>query len=236
MQLVMFDIDGTLTETMKVDEECFVRSFVEVFGFTDIDAEWSHYPHVTDSGIFHAVYASRIGRPPTALDVSRFRRHFIELLAAASSRTPFAPVAGADRLLSRLARGASHRVSLATGSWRDSARLKMASAGMCFDDHPAASADDALERESIMELSKQRADEWYGGPFAGTVYVGDGVWDARACRAVGIPFIGIGSGARAARLSSEGAVRVFRDFSEDGLFLETLDGLSRKSYGTKHRD
>ena len=22
----MFDIDGTLTETMKVDEECFVRS------------------------------------------------------------------------------------------------------------------------------------------------------------------------------------------------------------------
>jgi beta-phosphoglucomutase-like phosphatase (HAD superfamily) len=37
MQLVMFDIDGTLTETMKVDEECFVRSFAEVFGFTDID-------------------------------------------------------------------------------------------------------------------------------------------------------------------------------------------------------
>jgi hypothetical protein len=26
MHLVMFDIDGTLTETMKVDEECFVRS------------------------------------------------------------------------------------------------------------------------------------------------------------------------------------------------------------------
>jgi beta-phosphoglucomutase-like phosphatase (HAD superfamily) len=47
MHLVMFDIDGTLTETMKVDEECFVRSFAEVFGFTDIDADWSHYPHVT---------------------------------------------------------------------------------------------------------------------------------------------------------------------------------------------
>ncbi|PYJ97596.1 MAG: HAD family hydrolase, partial [Verrucomicrobia bacterium] len=27
----MFDIDGTLTETVKVDEECFVRSFKEVF-------------------------------------------------------------------------------------------------------------------------------------------------------------------------------------------------------------
>ena len=236
MHLVMFDIDGTLTETMKVDEECFVRSFAEVFGFTDIDTDWSHYPHVTDSGIFHEVYASRMGRPPTALDVSRFRRHFIESLAVASSQSPFAPVAGANRLLSRLASDGSHRVSLTTGSWRDSARLKMAGAGMCFDDHPAASADDALERESIMELSKQRAREWYGGPFAGTVYVGDGVWDARACRAMGIPFIGIGSGVRAARLASEGAVRVFQDFSEDGLFLQTLDGLSQTSHGAKHRD
>src|SRR5437660_3188125 len=59
MRLVMFDIDGTLTETMKVDEERFVRSFAEVFGLTDIDADWSHYPHVTDSGIFHEVYAPR---------------------------------------------------------------------------------------------------------------------------------------------------------------------------------
>jgi phosphoglycolate phosphatase-like HAD superfamily hydrolase len=223
----MFDIDGTLTETMKVDKECFVRSFEEVFGFTDIDTDWSHYPHATDSAIFYEIYASRIGRPPTAPDVSRFRQHFIELLAAASSRSPFAPVAGADRLLSRLACGGSHRVSLTTGSWRDSARLKMASAGMCFDGHPAASADDALDRESIMKLSMQRAGKWYGGPFAGTVYVGDGIWDARACRAVGIPFIGIGSGVRAARLASEGAVRVFQDFSEDLLFLESLDKLSQ---------
>ena len=129
MHLVMFDIDGTLTETMKVDEECFVRSFKDVFGFADIDTDWSHYPRTTDSGIFHDVFAARIGRSPTAQEVSQFRQHFIQLLGAASSDSPFAPVAGADRLLSRLAQGGSHRVSLATGGWRDSARLKMASAG-----------------------------------------------------------------------------------------------------------
>jgi beta-phosphoglucomutase-like phosphatase (HAD superfamily) len=44
MHLVMFDIDGTLTETMKADEECFVRSFKDVFGFVEIDTDWSHYP------------------------------------------------------------------------------------------------------------------------------------------------------------------------------------------------
>src|SRR5438046_9121256 len=144
MHLVMFDIDGTLTETTKVDEECFVRSFKDVFGFADLDTDWSHYPHTTDSGIFHDVFTSRIGRSSTAQEGSRFRQHFIQLLAAASSQSRFAPVAGADRLLSRLAQGGSHRVSLAPGGWLDSARLQMASAGMWFDAHPTGSAGDAL--------------------------------------------------------------------------------------------
>jgi phosphoglycolate phosphatase-like HAD superfamily hydrolase len=226
MHLVMFDIDGTLTETKKVDEECFARSFNDVFGFTDIDTDWSRYPSTTDSGIFHDVFTSRIGESPTAQDVSRFRQHFVQLLAAAASQSPFAPVAGADRLLARLTQGGSHRVSLATGGWRDSARLKMASAGMCFDDHPAATADDALDRESIMTLSMQRAAERYGESFACTVYVGDGVWDARACRSVGIPFIGIGTGSRATRLSAEGAVRVFPDFCDADIFLRSVDEIT----------
>jgi phosphoglycolate phosphatase-like HAD superfamily hydrolase len=102
----------------------------------------------------------------------------------------------------------------------------MTSAGMCFDSHPAASADDALDRESIIRLSTQRAAERYEEVLASIVYVGDGVWDARACRALGIPFIGIASGERAARLTSEGAVRVFQDFSESDLFLENLYDLA----------
>src|SRR5436309_206900 len=114
MHLVMFDIDGTLTETMKVDEECFVRSFKDVFGFADIDTDWSHYSRTTDSGIFHDVFRSHIGRSPTAREVWRFRQHFIELLAAASSQSPFSPVAGADRLLSRLGQGGSCVI----GYWR----------------------------------------------------------------------------------------------------------------------
>ena len=124
---------------MKVDEECFVRSFKDVFGFADIDTDWSHYPRTTDSGIFHDVFTSRMGRSPTAQETSQFRHHFIQLLAAASSQSPFTPVAGADRLLSRLAQGGSHRVSLATGGWV----TRPPQDGKCwnvFDDYPAASA------------------------------------------------------------------------------------------------
>jgi phosphoglycolate phosphatase-like HAD superfamily hydrolase len=227
MHLVMFDIDGTLTETMKIDEECFVRSLAEVCGFADVETDWSTYKHATDSGIFHEIYLARVGRSPSVAEILHFRQHFIGLLTKASSVAAFAPVAGARQLLSGLAASAEHRVSLATGAWRDSARIKMASAGLCFDDHPAASADDAHDRESIMRISKQRAVERHGVPFVSTVYVGDGVWDARACRTLGIPFIGIGSGARATRLASEGAVRVFKDFFNTDLFLEGLNEITQ---------
>ncbi len=226
MHLVMFDIDGTLTETMRIDEECYVRSLMDVFGFADIDTDWSRYPRTTDSGIFDDVFTSRIGKSPTAEDVSRFRQHYIRLLAAISSPSSFAPVAGAGKLLSRLAQGHTYRVSLATGGWSDSARLKMARAGMRFDDHPAASADDAFDRESIMRISRQRATERYGAPFASTVYVGDGVWDARACRNLDIPFIGIGTDSRAALLSTEGAVSVFPNFTDADSFLRSVDEIT----------
>lgn len=224
----MFDIDGTLTESMKVDAECYVRSLAEVCGFTGVETDWSRYKHTTDSGIFQEIYLDRAGRLPSAAEVSGFQRHFIDLLREASATRAFVPIAGAGQLLACLAGSASHRISLATGAWRESARLKMASAGLCFDDHPAASADDAHDRESIMRLSKQRAVERQGGPFVGTVYIGDGVWDARACRALGIPFVGIGAGAHGCRLASEGAVRVFQDYSEPDIFLTSLNEITQE--------
>ena len=234
MHLIMFDIDGTLTETVKIDDECYVRTAAEVYGYTDINTDWTHYPHATDSCIAHEIYQARTGRPPTKDDISRFRRRFVELIGAASSRAPFTSVAGAGRMLCRLAACGTYRVALATGGWSDSARIKLASAGMCFDDYPAASADDALDRETIMRLSMERAAQRHGAPFVSALYVGDGVWDARACRAMGIPFIGIGTGAQAAKLAAEGAVRVFENYSDEGLFLASLKELTLGA-GTANR-
>src|SRR5947207_6965067 len=102
MHLVIFDIDATLTQTMKADEECFVRSLAEVCGFSNVDTDWSRYKHTTDFGIFREIYASRTGRFPSPSESSRFRQHFVTLLVGASSEVAFAAVTGAPLLLSRL--------------------------------------------------------------------------------------------------------------------------------------
>src|SRR5207247_9137518 len=196
MRLVIFDVDGTLTQTMETDAECFVRSLAEVCGFSHVETDWSRYRHATDSGVFQEIYESRTGRLPSSIEISAFRQHFVGLLAQVSSRVPFAPVTGAPVLLSRLAASPEHRVAFATGAWRDSARLKMASAGLSYDDYPAASSDDAFDRESIIRLSMKRAAERYGG-LGRTVFVGGGGGGARARGRDSIPFVGIGTWSRA---------------------------------------
>jgi beta-phosphoglucomutase-like phosphatase (HAD superfamily) len=43
MNLLVFDIDGTLTATNEVDTRCFARAFHEAFGIA-LDTSWHIYP------------------------------------------------------------------------------------------------------------------------------------------------------------------------------------------------
>src|SRR5687767_1301211 len=95
VSLIVFDIDGTLTETMSVDSLCFLQAFRDVFGFHDIDSDWSVYRHTTDSGILNEICVNRTGRAPTDSEVRAFRDHFIALLSDAAGQEPFQPVRGA---------------------------------------------------------------------------------------------------------------------------------------------
>lgn len=218
MRLVVFDIDGTLTDTSKIDGECFLRACVEVCGFAGLDGDWSHYENVTDVGIFREIFESRTGRVPDSDETARFRRHFIDLLRSAACARAFAPIAGAPALLERLTSTEGIQVALATGCWADAARVKMTSAGMNYDEYPSASADDAMARETIIELAIERSRERVARRFESVVYVGDGVWDGRACRKLGIPFIGVGAG----NLAAQGASYCCSDLTDGERFVRAL--------------
>jgi phosphoglycolate phosphatase-like HAD superfamily hydrolase len=131
-------------------------------------------------------------------------------------------VNGAREFIGRLIDG-GYAVSLASGGWKDSALLKLATAELHFDGMPAAFADDALSRAEIMQCSYRRACAVHGvGKFDDVIYVGDGVWDAKASRLLGYKFIGVGAGDRAQRLTELGAVATLHDYSDLTMALEKI--------------
>ena len=229
-RLAVFDIDGTLTATNAVDDECFRRAIAEAL---DLDAallEWTDAPHVTDSSIVHWLWARHRSAAPEPARLEKFREHFVGLLQAQLDAAPhrFHAIAGASGLFAHL-RSAGWTVALATGGWGVSAQLKLRAAGLWLADVPLACADDALTREEIVQLAHRRAREHperSGAEFERVVSVGDGVWDVRTARNLGIPFVGVAPPEKAARLLEAGATTLLPDLQRWDAVLEALETAS----------
>jgi phosphoglycolate phosphatase-like HAD superfamily hydrolase len=225
-QLAVFDIDGTLTATNAVDDECFLCAVAEVFNVPVAALDWSAAPHVTDAALAQWLSQEHRGCPPSDWELARLRGRFIELLSDELARRPdrFAPVAGALGLFPML-RAEGWEVALATGAWRLAAQLKLAAAGLDCRDVPLASADDGLTREEIVQEACARAGFGISAA-AKIVSVGDGVWDVRTARSLGLRFLGVGEGAHAEALYRAGAGTVLPDLADVRVVRAALDAAS----------
>jgi phosphoglycolate phosphatase-like HAD superfamily hydrolase len=231
MTLVMFDIDGTLTESFALDSSAFLDALRDVFGFDDVCDDWAKYQHVTDAGILAEVFALRQNRQPRQEEISRIQAHFVALLAArADSAGGIRPVCGVTALLMRLFVSPDGAVAYASGSWGDAARFKLHSAGLPFEGVPSAFSDDEVSREGLCRLARTRAEIQYGKTFRRVIYVGDGVWDMRTSQSLGYGFIGIGCGAGAEKLRAEGAFQVLSDFRDSDRFVALISNTETQFY------
>jgi beta-phosphoglucomutase-like phosphatase (HAD superfamily) len=229
--LAIFDIDGTLTESVAIDEVCFVQAFRDVLGIERINTNWLDYKFQTDSDLALEICRNHLGRDPGEGEIRRLQSRFIQLLCATVESTgqPIREVSGASALLHRLEAHPGWRVAIATGGWKVSARFKLGSAGLPVDGIPWASADDAHDRVEILRTAIKRAGEQSGqDAFAKIVYIGDGVWDVRAATALGIGFLGLAADNKAGRLVEEGAPCVLPDFSDLVRVSERLERVALK--------
>jgi phosphoglycolate phosphatase-like HAD superfamily hydrolase len=216
MNLAIFDIDGTLTQTDEIDEICFVQALSDAHAITGINTDWASYPHTTDSSITLTVFQERFNRAPDENDLAKFKTGFVNLLEdyCSNDSSLFSEIEGASQTLHRLNNEAEWRVAIASGSWAVSAAVKLRVAGIQLDDFPDAFADDGLSREEILKSAVSKAQFRYQqNHFARIVSVGDGVWDVRTARNLRFPFLGIGRDNRMKKLLQAGATHVIEDFS-----------------------
>ena len=225
MNLVIFDIDGTLTNTNEVDHFCYVQALSEIFQVEATDTDWTKYENVTDQGCLKEFALRNMGRPVTQKESASIKKRYIELVAQYAELKPnlFTPIPGAVEMLGDLHRQPEATVSLATGALLETANIKLRAAGFACDHIPMATGSDAISREEIMMLAESKAAEIVGLQcFRTRTYVGDAPWDLQAAHNLGYSFIGIAEGAYAEALRTGGARLIFSDFRDRSRFLELL--------------
>ena len=187
MKSIILDIDGTLIDSMGVDPKLYFSSIERVLGpvcFRDLN----DYDHVTDSGILGQILeengfsdVGEISASVKAVFMEGLKSHIEEMGS-------FPVINGAVQFVERIRKSTDMRIAIATGCWRESALLKLQTAGFNLEGIPLATSDDSRSRVEIMRTAVQLS-----GSDGGVVtYFGDAEWDQRACRDLGWKFIAVG--------------------------------------------
>ncbi|HKS05932.1 MAG TPA: HAD family hydrolase [Gemmatimonadaceae bacterium] len=224
-KLVVFDIDGTLLDNLEQEDACYSRALREGLGLREFSQDWASYHDVSDQGIAVEAYEREFGTTPSTAVIERTIDVFVDGLDRAHAVTPVRAVRGAAELLFALRRE-GWCYAFATGAWRRAAEFKLRAAGLPVDGVVKATSEDGPARSSIVRAAIARAEREIGGSFPRIVSVGDAIWDVETARALALPFVGVGRGARADKLRDAGARHVLRDYADQAVVFATFQDAS----------
>lgn len=211
MNLVVFDIDGTLVDSVKADDECFIQSFQDLHNIDLSGADWNDFTHVTDSGLTAEIFETHLNRRPTESETLKLKAHFHKLLHR--RKAEITEIRGGSNTLDLLNQHPEFSVAFATGGWKETAELKLSTLDFEWNELPLVSANDHFSRSEITRLAiEQSLKRERLTQFDSITYIGDGLWDFKTSKKLGIHFIGIDH-AQNAKLSKAGASRVMLDLS-----------------------
>jgi len=149
MHAVVFDIDGTLVQSVEVDEILYKHSIRSIVGDVEFRPKWSDYESVTDSGILSQVLEDNSVEPSPSQTRQIEANFFASLQAHISNTGPFTEIPGAKAYLEKLGSSRNHGVAIATGGWRASAELKLISAGFDLKGVPTATSSESSDRTKL---------------------------------------------------------------------------------------
>ncbi len=208
--IVVFDIDGTLTDSIPQHQNAF-ESALRSFNFPALKTDWGNYLHHTDSAIFEEAWAE--AKFSESSNLAELETRYVRELDRQLALKPFVEIAGAASFIQWL-NDQGWVVVYATGSLRYGADKKLAALDIDSREAILVTASEFQTREELLLEAIRLANEKYSlSAGQKIISVGDGLWDLKTAQNLDLAFIGIGVGAKAKLLTDLGAT-VFADFNE----------------------
>lgn len=196
MNLLVFDIDGTLTRTDFADHQIFLEAFREKISPDIRSIEELKLKNNTDNGDTFELYQLFHGRNPDKEELNSIIQLVVDKFRNLSMVHPecFAAIDGASELIRHFLNEEKERWNLcmATGCWLESALFKLNISGLYRSEIPLATSDQLFSKAEIILSAVEKAGRKnYVSNYDKIVYVGDSYTDLQASLYLKIGFIGI---------------------------------------------
>lgn len=224
MNLILFDVDGTLLDSSGVHTVGMMKLLDEMFGIQIEGIEWGEFEHVTDTFVISELFRRHLGRDPKEEELLGYREAYVGQLEKLQSQNPesFREIQGARAMMRSLESLNDWVPALATGGAASAALRKLGWAGFDVENLPGGFAEDGVSREEIIQAAIRKSLARHPvESFERIISVGDGLWDLAAARSLGLEFIAIASRGNREELEAAGADRCFDFFHPE--FHELLN-------------
>lgn len=222
---LLFDVDGTLADTLGAGKAALAAAMSAVYGETGPVDSFDFHGR-TDPEIVRGLLRAA-GRADADVDrgLGELWPRYLERLSAelAARNGRAVALAGVLVLLDRLAADDRFACGLVTGNLEEGARLKLAAIGCAGRFGFGAYGSDAEERDALPAVALARAERRYGRTFepGRAVVIGDTPADIRCARAAGTRVLAVATGRHSEdELTGHGPDAVFSDLSDTERVVE----------------
>lgn len=225
MQLIIFDIDGTLASTDYEKDMCFANAFEQVLGRSVVGLDFESCAHVTDSAITDHFFQQMYGRNALPQEVEDLKRTFRIKLEEKHKTNPelFLEIPGAAAIFNQLRQQNNVMLGISTGAWKLPASFKLEVIKLQLDNVVFYGADEHHSKQHSISRVIQDSKQATGREqFERITYIGDRIYDMETSRQLGIEFLGIDH-KNTGVLQRAGAPVVLPNYQDTNRFLEAFD-------------
>ncbi|WP_196892447.1 HAD family hydrolase [Aureivirga marina] len=189
MKLIVFDIDGTLTDSIPIYKKIY-REVIASLGIENYNKDFDGYKHHSDAYIAKEIYETATGKTFTKEKLNELENLLYEKI----THYDFQEIKGAKEVIEHLRKDKTIGICFATGSLEKTAAYRLKCIGIDFQDGELVGSNNFYAREEIVSKAIENAKEIYKVDlFEEIISVGDGLWDLKTANNLKIDFIGIGN-------------------------------------------